>query len=180
MGHRNNSNNSTSHHHHRHSSNNSTSQHHHHSNSSNSTSHHHNNSSSLINNHRHSNSSNSDKPHHSSSNLHKPHHLHSNSKPGVIRNKSEWLKVFHSNSSRCVWLQVYHLHSSSSKYEWRLEYSSKCNYPQEYPHSSTRQCFSNKQQLQHNSNALPLVLLRNSSSKSASLQGFLLSSTRRC
>ena len=101
--------------------------------------------------------------------------------------------MFHSNSSRCVWLQVCHLHNSSSKCEWLLEclhlsssnalpleFSSKCNFPQEYHHSSTRQCFSNKQQQQRNSNALPLALIRSSSSKFGSLQGFLLSSTRRC
>lgn len=120
--------------------------------------------------------------------------------------------MFHSNNSKCVWLQAFHLHSNSSKLEWLLEFhhhssnsksewlleclhlssnksvwrlefsNSKCNFPQECHHSSTRQCFSNKlqQQQRHSSNALRQVLILSKGSRSAFLQGFLQSSTRRC
>jgi len=120
--------------------------------------------------------------------------------------------VFHNSSNKCVWLQEFHHHSSSksewpqefhhhnsssksewlleclrlsssSKFAWRLEFSnSKCNFPLECHHSSTRQCFSNKlqQQQRHSSNGLPLVLILSKGSRSAYLQVFLQSSTRRC
>ena len=103
--------------------------------------------------------------------------------------------MFHNSSNKCVWLQEFHHHSSSksewlleclrlsssSKFVWRLEFSnSKCNFRLECHHSSTRQCFSNKLQQRHSSNGLPLVLILSRGSRSAYLQVFLLSSTRRC
>ena len=104
--------------------------------------------------------------------------------------------MFHNSSNKCVWLQEFHHHSnsksewlleclrlsSSNKSVWRLEFSnSKCNFPLECHLSSTRQCFSNRlQQQQHSSNALHLELILSKGSRSASLQGFLQSSTRRC
>jgi len=116
-------------------------------------------------------------------------------------NKCVWLQEFHHHSSsKSKWPQEFHHHnsssksewlleclclsSSSSKFAWRLEFSnSKCNFPLECHHSSTRQCCSNKQQQQrrrHSSNGLPLVLILSKGSRSAYLQVFLLSSTRRC
>ena len=104
--------------------------------------------------------------------------------------------MFHHHSSKCVWLQEFHhlssnsrsewhleclLLNSSSKFVWRLEFSnSKCNFPLECHHSSTRRCFSSKLQQQHSSNALPQVLILSKVSRSGSLQGFLQNSTRRC
>ena len=104
--------------------------------------------------------------------------------------------MFHNSSNKCVWPQEFHLHSNSSRSEWLLEYlrlnssskfvwrlefsNSKCNFPLECHHSSTKQCFSSKLQQQHSSNALPLVSILSKGSRSAFLQEFLQSSTRRC